>query len=379
MIQSNVTVSEGIDRMVVRETGMYGSFENLPLISQKGHYRRAELLEGLDIGDVSDRVIADFGTGSWGIAAIYPRLQRCKFAYGLDISHAALDTAAKLSREGTFPYGQNFEYRQSDGLDLPLPDESLDILFGGEAIEHVRFPKRFLAEAYRVLKPDGQIILTAPNRDAILYKMQDDIYCSSPEHFWLFNTQELTRCVSEFFDIQECYGFNGSIYRDLDKTCKDDPACEAWSKMFHHQPDVATGAVLRAVKSRPNIRKRYQMTAIDPGGVVVTGESRVVDLEFGLKGTMIDSPSSKIEFTAPPADGLVVFFWSHNWSGYTLVQCGFRVMEQNLWARDPGWKPMHFDRTRTGPEKVRIYALGRKDERAAAPEVIFFEAFTYTV
>ena len=379
MIQSNVTLSEGIDRMVLRDTGMYGSLEGLPPISHKGHYRRAELLDGLDIGDVSGKVIADFGTGSWGIAGIYPRLQRCKFAYGLDVSQAALDTAAKLSCEGNFAYGQNFEYRQSDGLDLPFEDESLDVLFCGEAIEHVRFPKRFLAEAYRVLRPDGQIILTTPNRDALLYKMQDDIYCSSPEHFWLFNTPELTQCVGEFFDIKECYGFNGSIYRDLDKTGKDDLACEAWSKMFHHQPELGTGVVLRAVKSRSNIIKRYQMTTIDSGQAVVTGESQVLDLEFGLKGTMIDSPSSKIEFTAPPADGLVVFFWSHNWSGYTLVQCGFRVMEQNLWARDPGWKPVHFEMTKTLPEKVRIYALGRKDDRAVCPQVIFFEAFTYTV
>jgi hypothetical protein len=35
--------------------------------------------------------------------------------------------------------------------------------------------------------------------------------------------------------------------------------------------------------------------------------------------------------------------------------------------------------TKTLPEKVRIYSLGRKDERAACPEVIFFEAFTNTV
>ena len=379
MMQSNETLREGIDRMVLRDAGMYPALEDLPLISQKGHHRRAELLENLDIGDVSDKVIADFGTGSWGIAGIYPRLQRSKFAYGLDVSQAALDASAKLSREGTFGYGPNFEYRQSDGLDLPLPDESLDILFAGEAIEHVRFPKRFLAEAYRVLRPEGQIILSTPNRDALLYKMQDDIYCSSPEHFWLFNTHEFTECVSEFFDIRECYGFNGSIYRDLDKTGKDDAACEAWSKMFHDQPELATGVVLRAVKSRTNIARRYQMTPIDSGEVVITGESQVLPLEFGLNGTMIDSPSSKMEFTAPPADGLVVSFWSHNWSGYALVQCGFRVVEQNLWTKDPGWKAVHFDMTRTHPEKVRIYALGRKDARAACPQVIFFEAFTYTV
>ena len=47
-----------------------------------------------------------------------------------------------------------------------------------------------------------------------------------------------------------------------------------------------------------------------------TGQSQVLGLEFGLRGTMIDSRNSKIGFTAPPADGLVVLFWSHSRSGY---------------------------------------------------------------
>jgi ubiquinone/menaquinone biosynthesis C-methylase UbiE len=378
MIRSNTTVSQGIDQMHAREKGMYGALTDLPVISQKGHCRRAELLESLDIGDVSGKVIADFGTGSWGIAGIYPRLHRCKFAYGLDISKTAIEAAAKLSREGNFPYGQEFEYRQSDGLDLPLPDESLDILFGGESIEHVRFPRRFLAEAYRVLKSSGQLILTTPNRDALLYNAHDDIYCSSPEHFWLFNTSELVQCVSELFDIKECYGFNGSIYRELDKAAKNEQACEAWANMFHHQPELGTGVVLRALKKRTGGKKRYEMRNIDSGQVVVTGGSMLLDLEFGLRGTMIDSADAKIEFTAPPADGLVLQFWSHNWSGFARVQCGTQLVEQNLWAKDPGWKQFHFHLTRVRSEAVRICASGCKDERAISPQVIFFDGFTYT-
>jgi hypothetical protein len=52
------------------------------------------------------------------------------------------------------------------------------------------------------------------------------------------------------------------------------------------------------------------------------------------------------------------------------ASCPFHLqsLEQNLWAKDPGWKPVHFDVKTTSPQKVRIYALGRKDERAASPQ-----------
>jgi hypothetical protein len=75
---------------------------------------------------------------------------------------------------------------------------------------------------------EGQLIVTTPNRDALLYRSQKDIYCSSPEHSWLFNYEELRECGSEFFEIVECYGLNGSIYRDLDKTSVDNDATTAW-------------------------------------------------------------------------------------------------------------------------------------------------------
>jgi len=34
-----------------------------------------------------------------------------------------------------------------------------------------------------------QIIITTPNRDALGYKSVGEEYCTSPEHFWLFNFQ----------------------------------------------------------------------------------------------------------------------------------------------------------------------------------------------
>jgi len=46
--------------------------------------------------------------------------------------------------------------------DIPLPDENADTLLLTSVLEHLEEPERGIAEAYRLLKPGGHVILTAP-------------------------------------------------------------------------------------------------------------------------------------------------------------------------------------------------------------------------
>src|SRR5262245_6496347 len=133
------TVGAALDAMFARETGPYGPLENLPLIAQKGHFRRAELLARLDIGDVSRMTCVEFGMGSWGFAPMYPQLHDCAKAIGIDISKHALELSAKLIAEQRPKYADRYQGLESDGMTLPLPDGSVDVFFSGESIEHVRF------------------------------------------------------------------------------------------------------------------------------------------------------------------------------------------------------------------------------------------------
>ena len=47
---------------------------------------------------------------------------------------------------------------------LPFEDESFDVIFLNEVIEHVEDDQRTIQEAYRVLAPGGHIVIYAPNR-----------------------------------------------------------------------------------------------------------------------------------------------------------------------------------------------------------------------
>jgi SAM-dependent methyltransferase len=62
---------------------------------------------------------------------------------------------------------RNFSYdvpgtRYFTGETWPLEDTSVDIVLATETLEHVPRPDAFLAEAARVLRPGGRIVLTVP-------------------------------------------------------------------------------------------------------------------------------------------------------------------------------------------------------------------------
>jgi 2-polyprenyl-3-methyl-5-hydroxy-6-metoxy-1,4-benzoquinol methylase len=52
----------------------------------------------------------------------------------------------------------------ADACELPVRDESFDVVISSEMLEHTRTPRRALTELSRVLRSDGVLVLTTPNR-----------------------------------------------------------------------------------------------------------------------------------------------------------------------------------------------------------------------
>lgn len=370
-------LSKALDAMVERPGGMYGEFKDIPLISQKGHARRVELLDALEIGDVRRMTIVDFGMGAWGFGSVYEKLQHCARAIGMDVSRSALDMSKKLAAENRAPYCDNFEVYQSDGMHLPIETASVDLFFSGESIEHVSFPPRFLSEVYRVLKDDGQFIVTTPNRDAVKYREAGEEYCTSPEHFWLFNWPELERTLSEFFEIKVALGFNGSFGGlEEDYAEQDETRCEKWSREFLHDPKNATGIVAH-LKKRPNVRYRYEISGIPEDRITFEGVEKKLPLEFGLKGHLLTA-ESKVTITRPASDGVVCRFWCHRWSGRTIISTQRTLDRVDLYAAIPGWRQWTGGETTTLDTRMSIWVSSQRNAKAEANEVIFFEAFTWS-
>lgn len=78
------------------------------------------------------------------------------------------DNAVYLTQE--HPAGIEFKQMQGVSYDfispidehIPIRDDSIACVINTSVIEHVRYPERFLAEAYRVLCPGGRIYIQAP-------------------------------------------------------------------------------------------------------------------------------------------------------------------------------------------------------------------------
>jgi len=84
----------------------------------------------------------------------------------------ALDASPAMLAEarGVAPApGQRIRYDQIASVErLPLPDASADGILCSSVLEYVVTPAAALAEFHRVLRPDGVLVLTVPNRLSVI-------------------------------------------------------------------------------------------------------------------------------------------------------------------------------------------------------------------
>ena len=95
-----------------------------------------------------------------------------------------LSTAGLNARGTTFlrksdDYIRTREYPDyvsvDEGIDLeyplPYPDESVDVIYSTEVIEHIEAHANFISESARVLKEGGSIIFTTPNINRVISRL----------------------------------------------------------------------------------------------------------------------------------------------------------------------------------------------------------------
>lgn len=79
-------------------------------------------------------------------------------AIGIDYSKEKIEQGRRLHPEIAF------RLSVGDIERLDFPDGSLDIVMLNEVLEHIENQGQALKEIYRILKPDGQLIVFSPNR-----------------------------------------------------------------------------------------------------------------------------------------------------------------------------------------------------------------------
>jgi ubiquinone/menaquinone biosynthesis C-methylase UbiE len=100
--------------------------------------------------------------------------------------------------EWTTPEGVLIRYYQCSMTDLSwIPDESMDLVFSGESIEHISEEEAQIVcmQVYRILRPGGYFCLDTPN--AALTRLQSPENLIHPEHKKEYLIHEIREMLGE--------------------------------------------------------------------------------------------------------------------------------------------------------------------------------------
>jgi ubiquinone/menaquinone biosynthesis C-methylase UbiE/DNA-binding MarR family transcriptional regulator len=99
-------------------------------------------------------VIADLGAGEGTFSQLLAR--RAKKVIAVDNSEKMVEYGAELARKHGV---KNLEYRKGDLEQAPIRDAAVDLAFFSQSLHHARHPERAVAEAHRILRPGGRIVV----------------------------------------------------------------------------------------------------------------------------------------------------------------------------------------------------------------------------
>ena len=99
--------------------------------------------------------LLDIGCSDGTVSLILKEAFGVQEVYGIEISAQAAEIARNK--------GIKTACMNLNEADFPFDNDSFDMVFAGEIIEHLFSTDHFLDEIYRVLKPGGYFIITTPN------------------------------------------------------------------------------------------------------------------------------------------------------------------------------------------------------------------------
>ena len=123
------------------------------------YYRSAKVIAFLERAAVPVRGrVLDAGCGGGGMPLSLA--EEALMVVGIDPAERFQDAGVRLGRERSL---SNLHFALADGMALPFPDRSFDLVLSHAVIEHVADAPLYLRECARVLAPGGHVYLsTAP-------------------------------------------------------------------------------------------------------------------------------------------------------------------------------------------------------------------------
>ena len=99
-------------------------------------------------------VVADLGAGEGTLSLLLTR--RAERVIAVDHSQKMIDYVCEIAQRNGV---KNLEYRLGDLEELPLKDAEADLVLLHQSLHHAIHPDKALAEAYRIAKPGGRVVV----------------------------------------------------------------------------------------------------------------------------------------------------------------------------------------------------------------------------
>ncbi len=116
---------------------------------------------------------------------------------GIDLDKRAVEAARKS--------GLNVHLGSVE--EMQLPEESFDLVFMIQTIEHVEKPAAILSSIFKLLKKGGKLVIVTDNTDSLDFKIYKNRYWGGyhfPRHWNLFNKKSITKlAIKTGFEVED--------------------------------------------------------------------------------------------------------------------------------------------------------------------------------
>lgn len=136
---------------------------------------------------VKGKVVLDIASGSGYGSEVLART--AEHVTGVDIDSASVEYATRNYKRA------NIDYVVGSAEDIPLADDSVDVVVTFETIEHIPNYEKFLKEIKRVTKPGGFAIVSTPN--------DPEFPVGNHFHLHQFSKEELERLLKKHYKFVE--------------------------------------------------------------------------------------------------------------------------------------------------------------------------------
>jgi ubiquinone/menaquinone biosynthesis C-methylase UbiE len=150
---------------------------------------------------VKNRTIVDCACGA-GLGTSYFLQSGANHIYGFDISNTSIEEARLNCVSDVV------EFHVADAQKLPLLDETIDIFISLETIEHIQNDEALIREIARLLRREGLLICSTPNREVTNPGSGPRDRPLNPFHIREYSKNEFIALLATHFSSVTLYGQN---------------------------------------------------------------------------------------------------------------------------------------------------------------------------